>query len=106
MKRALVVLSFTACMPDMDETSQISINVEVCKMERVSKYLPLGSMWIDVLPRSRYVCELTLGGETENPQYGGEAAQRCVFYRFGSVSIDVRSGGPAYIDDGDNCVDL
>lgn len=47
-------------------------------MERVSKYLPVGSMWIDARPRSQYVCGLTLGGETENPQYGGEAAQRCV----------------------------
>jgi hypothetical protein len=70
-------------------------------------YLPLGSMWIDVQPLSPYLCELTLGGETEDPSYSGEAAQRCVFYRDGSVSIDVRSGGPAYIEDSAGyCVDL
>ena len=106
MTRALLLLALTACMPDMEETSSVSINVKACKAERVSMYLPLGSMWIEVRPLSPYACELTLGGETEDPRYGGEAAQRCVFYRQGSISIDVRSGGPAYIEGRDNCVDL
>jgi hypothetical protein len=105
VKRALVCVALAGCMPDMQDTESIAISVESCVPQRVSKYLPLGSMWIDVRPLSLYLCELTLGGETENPQYGGEASQRCVFYRDGSVSIDVPSGGPAYIEDG-YCVDL
>ena len=106
MTRALLVLALTACMPDMEETSSISINVEACKEERVFEYLPFGSMWIDVRPHSQHICELTLGGETENPNYDGSAAQRCLFLRLGRVSVDVRSGGPAYIDDSNNCFDL
>jgi hypothetical protein len=104
VKRALLLAALASCMPDTNESS-IEINLHTCKMESISKFLPLGSIYIDVKPLSPYLCELTLGGETENPSYDGSAAQRCVFYRFGSVSVDVRSGGPAYIDNS-NCVDL
>lgn len=101
MKRALVIALLAACGVDEDT---IEINLAACKEERISKYLPLGSVWIDVKPLSKYVCQLTLGGETENPNYDGSAAQSCVFIRSGSISVDVRSGGPAYIDSS-SCVD-
>lgn len=105
--RALLLLVATAsCMPDMNDEASIEIDLQQCRSERMSKYLPLGSVWIDVYPASPYVCMLTLGGETENPSYDGSAAQRCLFYRLGSISIDVDRGGPAYIDNRANCFDL
>jgi hypothetical protein len=103
--RAVLLIALASCMPDANEAS-IEIDLHLCRMERVSKYLPLGSVWIDVNPVSPYLCELTLGGETENPSYDGSASQRCVFYRAGNVSIDLDNGGPAYIDSSANCVDL
>jgi hypothetical protein len=107
VKRALLLVALASCMPDMkDDEASIEIDLHQCRMERVSKYLPLGSVWIDVNPVSPYVCALTLGGETENPSYDGSAAQRCMFYRLGSISIDLGNGGPAYIDSSSNCVDL
>jgi hypothetical protein len=105
VKRALLLVALVGCMPDMTDTSSLEIDLHACREETVSQYLPLGSIYVDVKPLSAYLCELTLGGETENPNYDGSPAQRCVFYRFGSLSIDVRSGGPAYIDSA-NCVDL
>lgn len=83
----------------------IKIDLSLCKDQYISAYLPLGSLWISVRPLSHYACELELGGETENPNYSGGASQYCVFYRLGSVSIDVRSGGPAYLDNS-ACTDL
>jgi hypothetical protein len=107
VKRALLLIALASCMPDMnDDEAAIEIDLQQCHTESVSKYLPLGSVWIDVNPVSPYLCELTLGGETENPSYDGRAAQRCLFYRLGSISIDLGSGGPAYIDSSSNCADL
>jgi hypothetical protein len=107
VKRVLLLIALASCMPDMkDDEASIEIDLQQCQMQRVSKYLPLGSVWIDVNPVSPYVCMLTLGGETENPSYDGSAAQRCMFYRLGSISIDVDYGGPAYIDNRANCFDL
>ena len=105
MKRALLLIALVDCMPDTNSTS-IEIDLRACRDESISQYLPLGSIYIDVEPLSPYVCQLTLGGETENPSYDGSASQRCFFYRFGSVAVDVRSGGPAYIDNSSNCVDI
>ena len=104
MKRVLILIALASCMPEANEAS-IEINLKACRMESVTKFLPLGSVYVDVNPLSPYLCELTLGGETENPNYDGSAAQQCVFYRLGSISVDVGSGGPAYIDSA-NCVDL
>lgn len=106
MKRALLLFALAGCMPDMDEESSIEIDLEACRTESISKYLPLGSIWVDVKPLSAFVCELSLGGETENPSYDGHASQKCVFYRLGTVTIDAGDGGPAYIDSSSNCVDL
>ncbi len=105
MKRGLLFVALVGCMPDANESS-IEIDLQQCREESVSMYLPFGSVYVDVKPRSPYLCELTLGGETENPNYDGSASQRCVFVRLGTIDIDVDSGGPAYLENRSNCVDL
>ena len=105
MKRALLFAALVGCVPNANESS-IEIDLQQCREESVSKFLPLGSVYVDVKPLSAYLCELTLGGETENPSYDGSASQRCVFIRFGSIDIELESGGPAYLENRSNCVDL
>ncbi|HUS30537.1 MAG TPA: hypothetical protein VMZ53_18635 [Kofleriaceae bacterium] len=83
----------------------ITVDLDACANQRLFAWLPLGSMWILVHRRDGDHCELWLGGETEDPSYNGAASQYCLFYRQGTLDVEVRNGGPARVDE-PSCIDL
>jgi hypothetical protein len=83
----------------------IEVDLDACANQQLFAWLPFGSMWILVHRRDDDHCELWLGGETEDPQYDGGASQYCLFYRRGTLDVEVRSGGPARVDE-PSCIDL
>jgi hypothetical protein len=84
-----------------------SIDVMACIEGRRHHGLPLGHMWVEAKPVGT-TCEVLLGGETEDPRYGGWPTQKCVFERKPErieISGRNQSGGPARIFDS-RCVTL
>jgi hypothetical protein len=83
----------------------IAIDLDTCANRQLFAWLPLGSMWILVHRKVDDHCQLCLGGETEDPSYNGSASQYCVFYRRGTLDVEVRIGGPARVGE-PSCIDL
>jgi len=109
---ALLVASCTtpsdpAGSPTPDAAPQgpsFTIDLSACPDQRLFEWLPLGSAWVHSSPNGD-TCELDLGGESENPNYDGSATQHCSFPRSGTLTIPLRQGGPASLDD-PSCVAL
>jgi hypothetical protein len=74
-----------------------SIDLGDCAYGTWQKGLGLGSIWGVVHPTTGDLCEIWLGGETENPGYDGSPTEYCLFDRHGSISITYGGGGPATI---------
>ena len=75
-------------------TRTIAIDLVACRFERFALYLPLGSEWGLIHPVDDRVCEVWLGGETENPAYDGRPDHYCRFHRCGSFDLELGAGGP------------
>lgn len=85
-------------------TTSVPIELAACPHERLFAGLPFGSAWILVNPDGDR-CELWLGGETEDPSYGGAPTEYCRFARRGQVTIALGNGGPAALTSA-SCVPL
>ncbi len=88
-----------------DTQTGVSVDLSECTSQRWSVSLALGSAWGLVHPRIDGMCELWLGGETENPMYDGHPTQYCLFARAGGVKVSFGGGGPATLND-THCVSL
>ena len=87
---------------EWDANAGLTIDLEACAPASYFTWLGLGSAWAVVHPDGDH-CEVWLGGETEDPMYGGGPTQYCRFVRDGceaSVGLSYENlGGPAVIDE-------
>lgn len=81
------------------------LDTGLCRAANYSTALPLGSAWVLIRPADT-ACEVWLGGETEDPSYGGQPRQYCRFKRKScDAPVAVGQGGPARVESG-GCLDL
>ena len=89
---------FDAARVNAEPSDSHEIDLDSCKRQQMSFALPLGSAWALVHARSSDLCEVWLGGETEDPLYNGHPTQYCQFYRSGTLTLDTDQGGPFHLD--------
>lgn len=91
----LVQLSYSECV---DATFPLSMTGGYhCRKRRYFSWLTFGSAWVYTRPGAG-VCQIWLGGETENPSYNGLPTQYCEVPLGATIMVDLeleRNGGPA-----------